>query len=103
LDKLISIDIELIENITGLPSRGMDPTQFLDEKTKEKALAEEMKNKYGTDRGTQGIILKRINDVTTQMGGKILACKLLRKCHREEVPTRVVAVVAQCAKGNIVS
>jgi hypothetical protein len=58
----------------------MDPTQFLDEKTKEKALTEEMKKKYGTDRGTRGIIIKRINDVTTQMATKIMACKLLRKC-----------------------
>ena len=51
LDKLISIDVELIVNITGLPSRGMDPAQFLDDKAKEKELAEEMKKKYGTDRG----------------------------------------------------
>jgi hypothetical protein len=52
LDKLVSIDIDLIANITGLPSRGMDPAQFLDNKSKEKALAEEMKKNYGTDRGT---------------------------------------------------
>ena len=43
----------------------MDPTLFLDEKTKEKTLAEEMKKKYGTDMGIRGIILKRINDVAT--------------------------------------
>jgi hypothetical protein len=36
----------------------MDPALFLDDKTKEKALAEEMKKKYGTDRGTRGIIIK---------------------------------------------
>jgi len=30
----------------------MDPTQSLDDKTKEKSLVEEMKKKYGTDRGT---------------------------------------------------
>jgi hypothetical protein len=32
LDKLVSIDIELIVYIIGLPSRGMDPTQFLEDK-----------------------------------------------------------------------
>jgi hypothetical protein len=47
LDKLISIDVELITHITGMPSWGMDFTQFLEDKTKEKALTEEMKNKYG--------------------------------------------------------
>ena len=81
----------------------MDPAQFLDNKTKEKALVEDMKKKYCTDRGMRGIIIKRINDVATQMVTKILACKLLRKYHREEVSVGVIAVVAQCAEGTIVS
>jgi hypothetical protein len=34
LDKLISIVVELIAYITGLPSWGMDPTQFLKDKKK---------------------------------------------------------------------
>jgi hypothetical protein len=53
-----------------------------------------MKKKYGTARGTRGIIIKQINNTATQLGAKILACKLLRKCSREEVPARVVPVVA---------
>jgi hypothetical protein len=97
------VDIEIIVNITGFPSWGMDPTQFLDDKAKEKALVKDMKKNYGTDRGTRGIIIKQINDVATQMGEKILACKLLRKCRREEVPVGVVAVAAQCIEGTTVS
>jgi hypothetical protein len=31
---------------------GENPAQYLDEKTKEKALAEEMKRTYGTERGS---------------------------------------------------
>jgi hypothetical protein len=58
LDKRVSIDIELIAHITRLPSWGMDLAQFINDKTKEKALAEEMKNKYSTERGTRGIIIK---------------------------------------------
>jgi hypothetical protein len=81
----------------------MDPTLFLNDKTKEKALAEEMKKKYGTARGTRGIIIKRINNATTQLGAKILACKLLRKCRREEVPAGVIAVAVQCAEGTSMS
>jgi hypothetical protein len=65
---------------------------FLDEKTKEKVLAEEMKKKYGTTRGTRGIIIKQINNETTQLGAKILSFKLLRKIRREEVPARVIVV-----------
>jgi hypothetical protein len=102
LDKLVLIDVEIIAHITGLSSRGMDPAQFINYKTKEKSLMEEMKKKYGTNRGTQGIIIKRINDVMTQMAAKILACKLLRKCCREEVSVGVVIVVAQCIEGTIV-
>jgi hypothetical protein len=55
----------------------MDPALILDDKSKEKELAEEMKNKYGTARGTRGIIIKCINNVETQFGTKILSCKLL--------------------------
>jgi hypothetical protein len=81
----------------------MDPTLFLDDKTKEKALAEEMNKKYGTNRETRGIIIKMINNVARQLGAKLLACKLLRKCLREEIPTRVVAVAAQCTEGTSMS
>jgi hypothetical protein len=45
LDKLISIDVELIVHVTGLPSWGMDPAQFLEDKKKEKSLVEETKMK----------------------------------------------------------
>ena len=34
------------------------------------------------------------------MGAKILAYKLLRKCHKEEVLAGVIAVAAQCAEGT---
>jgi hypothetical protein len=96
LDKRVSIDVEMIMSITGFPSRGMDPVQFLDGKTKEKALVEEMKKKYGTDRGTRGIIIKRINDASKKLVAKILACKMLRKFRREEVPVEVVVFATQC-------
>jgi hypothetical protein len=103
LDKPVPITVELIAQITGLPIRGMDPALILDDKSKEKALAEEMKKKYGTARGTRGIIIKWINNAATQLGAKILACKLLRKCRKEEVPAGVIAVAAQCAEGTSMS
>jgi hypothetical protein len=58
MDKIVPITIEIIAQITGLPIQGMDPALFLDDKTKDKALAEEMKKKYGTARGIRGIIIK---------------------------------------------
>jgi hypothetical protein len=81
----------------------MDPAQFHDDKTKEKELTEDMKKKFGTNKRTQGNIIKRIKYFTIQMAAKIMACKLLRKCHKEEVPTGVIAVAAQCVEGTTIS
>jgi hypothetical protein len=103
LDKPVPITIELIAQITGLPIRGMDPTFIMDKQSKDKTLAEEMKNKYATARGTRGIMIKRINNVATQLGAKILACKFLRKCCKDEVPVGFIAVAAQCAEGTSMS
>jgi hypothetical protein len=62
LDRPVSIDVELIAKITGLPTDGEKPAQYLDDKTKEKSLAEEMKKTYGTERGSRGIIINRISE-----------------------------------------
>jgi hypothetical protein len=103
LDKPIPITIEIIAQIIGLPIWVMDPALIMDDKSKEKALAEEMKKKYGTARGTRVIIIKWVNNTATQLGANILACKLLRKCRKEEVPAGVIAVADQCAEGTSMS
>jgi hypothetical protein len=87
----ISIDVEIITYITGLPSQGETPAQYLDEKMKEKAPAKEMKKTYGTERGSCRIIIKHISDVATRMATKIMACKLIKTFRKEEVPARVIA------------
>jgi len=65
--------------------------QYMDDKTKEKAIMEEMQKNYGIERGSRGIIIKRINDPATRMETKLMACKLLQKCRNEEVHTGVIA------------
>jgi hypothetical protein len=45
LDRPIPIIVDLIVQIIGLPIRGMDLALILDDKSKEKALAEDMKKK----------------------------------------------------------
>jgi hypothetical protein len=103
VEEPVSIDVELIAFITGFPSRGESLVQFLDEKTKEKELVEEMKNTYGTERGSREIIIKRISDTTTRLGTKLMACKLLRKCWKEEFHVGVVATATHCAEGTMIS
>jgi hypothetical protein len=70
MDRPLSIDVDLIVEITGFPTNGEKPKQYLDDKTKEKALAEEMKKKYGTK--SRGIIINRINEPTTMLVTKNL-------------------------------
>jgi hypothetical protein len=103
MEQPISIDLEMIALITRLSSMGENPTKYLDDKTKEKTLAEEMKRTYETESFLCNIIIKRISDVTTWMATKILVCKMLRKCHKEEFLVRVVAAAAQCANGTSLS
>jgi hypothetical protein len=67
---------------------------------KEKALTKEMNNKYGTERGSRRIIIKRISDIATRMATNIMACKLLRKHHKKEVSIGVVTTTVQCVKGT---
>jgi hypothetical protein len=62
-----------------------------------------MKKIYGTERGLCGIIIKSISDMTTRMATKLIACKFLRKCLKEEVPAWVVATTSQCANNTMLS
>jgi hypothetical protein len=94
LDKPVCVDVELISFITRLPSNGAKPAQYMDDKTKENSLVEEMKKTYGIERGSHDIIIKRISDAITRMETRLKACKLLQKCHKEEVPTGFVAMIA---------
>jgi hypothetical protein len=91
LEQPVSIDVDIISLITGLPSMGENLTQYLDDKTKEKSLTEEMKKTYGTERGSHVIIINRISDATTRMATKLMDDKILRKCCKEEVLAGVIA------------
>jgi hypothetical protein len=51
---------------------GESPAQFLNDKEKEKELAEEMKKTYGTERGPHIIIIKHISDITTRLATKLM-------------------------------
>jgi hypothetical protein len=103
MEEHVSIDVELIAFITGLPSMGKSPMQYLYDKTKEKAKSEEMKKTYGTEKGLYEIIIKRISDATTRMATKLMVCEFLCKYHKEEVPTRDFAPAAQCTNNTMLS
>jgi len=103
MDRHVPIDVDLIAEITRLPTDGEKPGQYLDEKTKEKYMEDEIKRKYGNDRGSKGMTIRQINELTTKFSTKLMECKLLRKCHKEEAPTRLIEAFAQCIKGSLLS
>jgi hypothetical protein len=51
----------------------------------------------------RGIVINRINEPFTSTETKLMACKLLRKCCKEEAPTWVITVVTQCTKWTLLS
>jgi hypothetical protein len=77
--------------------------QYLNDKKKEKALVEEMNNTYGIERGSHRIIIKRINGIATRLATKIMACKLLWKCCKEEFHVGVVMAATKCAEATMLS
>jgi hypothetical protein len=65
MDRSVPIDVDLIAKITGFPTNGVKPEDYLENKERDKEIAEEVKAQFGTNRGTRGIIIKDINDPVT--------------------------------------
>jgi hypothetical protein len=52
-----------------------------------------------TFRGACGLDVASINDDTVWFMMQVLACKLLRKCRKDQVPTGVIATTEKCVAG----
>jgi hypothetical protein len=87
LDKVVFIDTQLIAHITRLPLVGEYILPLFTDKTQEKSLAKIMKEKYGTFREVRRLDVTSINDDTIRFVTQVLACMLLRKCRKYQVPT----------------
>jgi hypothetical protein len=103
MDRSVPITVDLIATITGLPTDGENPEQYLEDKTRAKAISDEIKAKYGMEHSNRGIRINDINDPATRFSTRLLGCKLMCKCHKEEVSVGVVIVTMQCAKGSSMS
>jgi hypothetical protein len=71
MDRPVPINVDLITEITGLPTDGEKPEQYLEDKTQEKAISDEIKVKYGTERGNRGIKINDINDPANSICNQI--------------------------------
>jgi hypothetical protein len=65
MDRPVPINVDLISTITRLPTDGEKPEQYMEDKTKAKAISDEIKAKYGMERGNRGIRLNNINNHAT--------------------------------------
>lgn len=99
LEDSIPITDMLIHMITLLPHSGLNPTKALGRKTGKRDLAERMTDKFKLVKKLHGYSISSINSPVVKVDAQILVGKIMRKCHVDEVPTLVVSLVVQCAKG----
>jgi hypothetical protein len=103
MDRVVPIIVDLIATIMGLPIEGEKLEKYLEDKTRARAISDEIKAKYGVECGNRGIRINDINDPATRFSTKLLGCNFMHKCRKEEVPASVVVIAAQCAKGSSMS
>jgi hypothetical protein len=99
LDRTMSIDNYLIVCIIGLSLQGEDPMPFFLEKKNENNLSKRMKEKLHTFRGQCYLDIASIYDPKVRFVMKSLACKLLRKCKKYQMPKMVIVALKRCVEG----
>jgi len=67
-------------------------------KSSDLALTEAMKEKYKQEKNKSGYAISSIKDKGVRVTTQLLASKVMRKFHTNEVPTPVVALNEQCAE-----
>jgi hypothetical protein len=72
MDRSVPITMDLIVAITGLPTDGKKLEQYLEDKTRAKAISDEIKAKYGMEFGNRGIRINDINDPATRFSTRLL-------------------------------
>lgn len=90
--------MDLIHRITRIPYKGKDLAKIAG-KSGDLALTEAMKKKYKLEKKKRGYTISNIKDKGVRVATHLLARKVMRKFHRDEVPTPVVALEKQCAEG----
>ena len=72
LDRRISVVVDLIIAIVGLPTAQVDPTSFFVRTEKDPGLADQMKEKYNLSTDKRGFFISSINDTIVQFIAKLL-------------------------------
>jgi hypothetical protein len=76
-----------------------DPLPLFTYNSNEKYLLERMKEKFNMFRGELGIDVESINDKCVRFATLVLDCKLLRKCHNDQVSIGMIVAMDKCVEG----
>jgi hypothetical protein len=76
---------------------------FFTDRKHEKDLLEAMKDKFLIVRGVCGLDVPSICDPTIRFVMKALACKLMRKCRKDQVFAGMIAMSDKCVEGVTMS
>jgi len=99
LEEPITITTDLIHYISWLPCKGKDLATIAEGKGNDLALTEAMKVKYKLEKKKRGYAISNIKEKWVRVATQLLAGKVMRKCHTNEVPALVVALAKQRMEG----
>jgi len=85
LGKPIPITNMSIHRIMKLTHKGTDPSKEFGGEIDEKELADKMEKEYGLVKKLCGYSILSIQDLELQFDAQILASKIMKKCHLDEV------------------
>ena len=78
MDCHISVEVDLIFEITGIPIEGVNPMPLFVGKEHDSGLVDQMKEKYNLARDRKGFSISSINDTRVQFVTIVLSNKLFR-------------------------
>ena len=99
LDSSVTIMVDLIADITGLPKDGPDPLQYFRGKDNDKRLAARLEKKYGLRHNGWDFRIDSINDHAMHISARILASKIVGKNFPIQSNLGLIACAEQCAEG----
>jgi hypothetical protein len=100
LNRRITVDPTLINQITGMSMQGPDPQDFYLGKTMDHALAQRIKETYGdVEKGTRGYKVASIQSDVVHLACQLITGKLDRKNRPTQVTGFVVDLAGKCAEG----
>ena len=97
LNLKVSIDVELIAAITGLPLPDLDPTPFLTRKEKDIALMNKLKEKYDLNRDTRGFLISSMNDHIVRFTTKVLDIEFVPNIRPNQCTVGMIVDEKLCA------